>query len=341
MFKLADHSSKRISEIELMRFVAAFLILCCHMNGTTNYGWIAVEFFFILSGIMMAQSASKILAEKKEINIGIETKNMMVKKIKGFLPYFIICLSIYPLYYFFRDGTVYFAQDWDLLFVDAPEGMYFNLADGILNQIPDYFLMMMGGFYVENGLLNFATWFLSALVIGLLIVYPLYLWKKDTSRFVIMPLLFIFCIGILINTVPSLDVHVPWLTVTYAGILRAVGEIALGAFCYELCIRLKNTDLTKAGSALITVVKVLLVAVFLIWTFKGFPETRDFVMIFIIAAMLIIMYSEKGLCIPRGNRICIFLGTFSLPLFLLHSPIQRLFEDTYTQPWVWDHLYIV
>ena len=82
MFSLTDHSSKRISEIELMRFFAAFLILCCHMNGTTNYGWIAVEFFFILSGIMMARSASRILAEKEEINIGIETKNMIVKKIR-------------------------------------------------------------------------------------------------------------------------------------------------------------------------------------------------------------------------------------------------------------------
>ena len=36
-----------------------------------------------------------------------------------------------------------------------------------------------------------------------------------------------------------------------------------------------------------------------------------------------------------------FPGALSLPLFLLHSPLQRIFEDTYGQPWIPDHLYIV
>lgn len=215
------------------------------------------------------------------------------------------------------------------------------MVDAVLNQIPDYFMLMMGRFYVENALVNFATWFISAYFIGLLILFPLYLWKRDASRFVLMPLIFIFCIGFLINTTDSLDVHIPWLTVTYAGVLRAVGEIALGAFCYELGTRLKNVNLTSAGFAFITVMKILLVAILLLWTFKFLPETKGFVMIFIIAAMLIIMYSEQGLKIPSGNKACVFLGAISLPVFLLHSPIQRIFEDTYGQPWIPDHLYIV
>ena len=47
-------------------------------------------------------------------------------------------------------------------------------------------------------------------------------------------------------------------------------------------------------------------------------------MIFIVAGMVILLYSEQGYHIPRGNRLCYYLGLISLPLFLLHPVVQRI-----------------
>ena len=52
--------SKRNGKIELMRFVFAIVIACFHLNmGIFSSGMLAVEFFFIVTGYLLAKSLSK------------------------------------------------------------------------------------------------------------------------------------------------------------------------------------------------------------------------------------------------------------------------------------------
>jgi len=58
---------KKNSELEFMRFVAAMMIVLFHFSiefdlGVFTFGNIAVEFFFLLTGVLAAKSAERIIS---------------------------------------------------------------------------------------------------------------------------------------------------------------------------------------------------------------------------------------------------------------------------------------
>ena len=86
--------NQRISEIEILRVVAAIVIMLFHMNVLPGGGRLAVEFFAILSGLLMARSVEK----KKELGIIQSTRSFITGKIQSFYPelqqYWVFCVSI-------------------------------------------------------------------------------------------------------------------------------------------------------------------------------------------------------------------------------------------------------
>ena len=296
--------SNRISELELMRFIAASAIMCLHFGFLFNKGWIFVEFFFILTGLLMAHSAQRLLTEKEKFTIGTETKNFIIKKIRPLLPYLIIGYFMMIIVYFIRPNTEFAVDDF-------------------LNQIPGYLLLMDVGFDVESPMMLGTVWYISAMIIGLLIIYPIYLRCGKDNAWIVMLLTFIFLIALIINNYTRLEVWRQWQGFTSWGLLRGIGEMALGAFCYDICVRLKSVKTTICGRLSITLIKFALVAIVLMWSCSFFTGTKDFVIMFLIAMFIITMYAEKGFYVPRGNRICQYLGTLSIPVYLFHRPIQR------------------
>ena len=313
-------SKPRISEIELMRFAAAFIIMGHHFLFVFDKGWILVEFFFILSGILMAQSAEKTIQSKKQLDLGNDAKNFIIRKIKTLLPYLIIAYLSYITIYLILGGFTS------------------TLANDILNQIPDYLLLIDAGFNVEGYLMDDATWYISAMIIGLMILYPIYLRLGNLGRYVVMPLIFIFCIGFLIHTGTTMNFHRQWIGFASGGMIRGIGEMALGAFCYTICTHLKKIELTTIGNIITTMMKILLITITVIWSMGYLHTTKDFVIIFIIAGFLIIMYSEKGYNIPKGSRICTYLGTLSIPIFILHRPISAAMKNFIGAEWFNENL---
>ncbi len=302
MISKYESSNKRISEIELFRFIAALIIMSFHFQFIFRNGWILVDFFFVLSGILMAQSASRILISHELISIGQETKRFMLGKIRSLFPFLLICYITYLFLYAYQDGfSVSFINDF-------------------LNQIPNYLFLKQGGFNIDYRLAEGFTWYISAMIIGLLILFPIYIKYKDSSRFIIMPLLFIFCIGYVINNA-SIGVNNTWMGFISGGLLRGMGEMALGAFCYEICIRLRAINLTKVGKLLVMLLLLFLVLILLVWATGRLSGTKAFIMVFIIAMILIILYSRLISFIPSGNMFCCYLGSLSLPMYLMHLPI--------------------
>ena len=64
---------KRIGELDLFRFVFMLVVVLYHFEtGAFPYGSIGVEFFFVLSGLLMARHAekwSKMNGERKDLSL--------------------------------------------------------------------------------------------------------------------------------------------------------------------------------------------------------------------------------------------------------------------------------
>lgn len=104
----------KIKSIEVWRFLFACSIVLCHsMYLPQNYNGVnlhvnslGVEFFFILSGFLMARSVFKI--DEPCMNIGKETVQFILKKLKPIYIVFLIAAVIELLSSVFIRRSFYF-----------------------------------------------------------------------------------------------------------------------------------------------------------------------------------------------------------------------------------------
>ena len=83
---IAKDISKRNGEIDLFRFIFSVMIIIFHFGNTYNYrifqnGYIAVEFFFVVSGYLMARHVWLKSADIRDLGaIADETWRYLRKK---------------------------------------------------------------------------------------------------------------------------------------------------------------------------------------------------------------------------------------------------------------------
>ncbi len=323
------HNKKINSDVELLRFVFAFIIMSYHYGAGIGFtglasmvnGMLGVEFFFVLSGIFAARSANRYLKQKnnENVDIGVSTRLFIMRKIKAFYPYVLIAIAIIIAIFF-----------WD-------HGFDENIFTYIFNQIPDYLLLLEGGFYVSGPLVLEASWYLSSMIIGLLILYPLCIWKKNLCIYVIFPLIFIFTIGYMASTLGSITWPIHWLGVVNAGLLRGIGEMALGFIIYDLIERLDNIEFNNLGNVLLTIIKLLAFILVIQYCLGYYPSIRTTSFLFLIGFFLMLVCSSAGFHLPYNNKICMFLGSISLPLYLLHGAVRDIAIRVCGSAWIADN----
>ena len=303
---LSRKPAQKNGTVEVLRFVFAICIVGVHLYGISNldyfkYGHYGVEFFFLLSGFLMAQSIEKHLSNMQE-DIGKSTYTLVLKKIKKIFPYVvlvtIVAICAYALKY--RQYQV-----WDI-------------EMDLINLIPYLFFTNMAGLGAPTPMYVGVMWYLSALFLSMLILAPIYIKYNSYAKYVLFPLLGFFILGFLIRTgnTYTFTTEDPW--GIHLGMLRALGEMALGASCYTVAMHIKKQyDLTFIGKILILAIELLCFVLILIFingkTFYDSPS----VVLFLFLILLILVFS--GICwnIP-DVWVVSFLGIISLPLYLTH-----------------------
>ncbi len=172
----------RVKSIEIWRLLFAISIVLCHAmllpwntdvegNMLFHVNSLGVEFFFILSGFLMAKSVTAFPTAERECSaLGSETTAFLLKKLKPIYPVFLFAACFELVVRFALRPAAVDAGDlvwniWDLLFLRA-----FGLGGSAE--------LLVGG----------ASWYLFALFPAMWILYPLLRKYTDMFLHVIEPL---------------------------------------------------------------------------------------------------------------------------------------------------------
>jgi len=294
--------SKHNGIISLWKFLFSVMIVILHCDSLAGNnektlfigGAIAVEFFFITSGYLMAVSAFK-SGRKKDV--ASDTWSFIGKKFKALFPYVLIAfLSISIVNIIFKSNNIY---NW-------------------ITSIWDLFLLRMTG--IKTARINKVAWYLSAMLLSMLIIYPLLRKYKKNYSTLIAPIIVIFLAGYMSHQYGHLRTPVKWIGFCYKGLLRAFLELNIGVIVYEMTMRFKKLDFTKFGRVFITILEVSCFSIiFIIAQFLVKGTRLDFIMLVIFSVGIMLAFSEKSyfynFCC---NKFFYYLEKLSLSIYVNH-----------------------
>lgn len=349
--------------IDFLRFLFSVIVVLHHSRyvlGDDNCyflgGSLAVEFFFFVSGYLLLVGADKagrkngagyllpggvdgagrteaagletkgvgagttgiggeatgIGAETTGIGgemtgIGSETLHFILHKIRSFLPEFLIAWWI---------GFV-------LIGVVRQYGIY-DYLKAFGNDFWELTLVKMSGLFTHG--IDGAMWYLSAMLLGMAILYPLLRTKRDLMTHLVCPLLALFLYGYLCQAEGHPRDPVVWLGLCYKGLVRAIAGLCTGVVICMAVRRLKRfspSGLTKTGNALAIGVQLLCLLLTIRYMAEQEPSEYDYFYMFLLMLLVLLSFAGFGLESVLGNSqrlhlLSAFLGKYSLSLYLGH-----------------------
>ena len=311
---------QRNGKVEFLRFMFCIIIMMMHSStfvpeGTKNFfksrGGLGVEFFFLVSGYLMAVSISK-APILQEGTLGKETQKFLGRKIKALMPNFLVAWVIGYIV------TVVTYKDF------SPMAWIKKIADTLWEPL---FLEMAGFGRVR---VNGVDWYISAMLIAMLFLYPLCRKYFSMMTRVIAPLIGILILGYLFYNVKTTVGVTTYMTIAYRGMLRAIGIICIGISCYPLIEWFKKQKLTNAGKLLVTVAEAGIYGLIIGYMALANSKNYDFVAILLIVTGVVLSFAHQGFFADKfDNRFCLLLGKFSLSIYLGHVYWGRLLNKWY------------
>ena len=309
--------TNRNGTIDILRFLFCIIIVLRHFSDglpkaskmLVPGGALAVEFFFIVSGYLMTCSAYKRVNNGVPVSVASDTNTFMKRKMGGLLPDLIV-------------ASVFSIICYSLTLI--PRGLKYILID-VAQRIWSPLMLSAAGFgYITE------LWYLSAMIIVMLAYYPLLIKHFDSFVRIIAPLIAIFTLGYISKGLGSLLNPSMYVEVLHKGMIRAIGEIALGVAIYPIIQTLSKTVLTKKAKILISIANaVSLLAVLTIMLLRSNPR-YDFICLLFITVSAILSFSHQSILADKfDNRLFSWLGKLSLTLYLSHKWIALSMKNVY------------
>lgn len=305
---MADRQVKtRNGAIDFWKFIFSIMVVQFHSSNLTKIkttpfvgAAIAVEFFFLVSGYLMAASISRY--REDDIQTGRDTRNFMLHKIRGLCPEIFIAWGIGFVVQHIAKKNV------------TPASLVKDLMTGVW----DMFFLRESG--LEGFKANPAAWYISAMLLAMLVLVPLFFKNRDVFLNVWAPILAIASLGYLSKNVGDLRGPTDWLGFCYKGWLRAVGELCMGVICWGICQNIIKLRLSKLARTLLTMLELFCYLGVIAWSYEHKGSQMDFVMLLLFAAGVVVTFSGKSLFSSFFNKpLVYFLGKISFPIYLAHN----------------------
>lgn len=310
---------RRNETVDFLKFLFALVIVIFHGRKLASSGefalfqsgYLGVEFFFLVSGFLMMKSVSGIPGTGGWYGAAA----FLLHKIKG----------LYP--------SVLFAFTVSLVTVICI-GLAPAAVESVLSSAWEIFLLRMSG--IQGTTANTITWYISAMLIAILLLYPIILKFRSNFSYIIAPLAAIFLLGYLAQT-GNLTSPEKWMHIVYRGLLRALGELCLGCVCWQISEQLRKISFTAFARVLLLILQWTCILLSL--CIMNVPASKlEYVCILFLAVAVTIGFSEISVKRKtfRYNKICSWLGAFSLPLYLNHAYIRHIFRYTLKLPYSYE-----
>jgi len=311
---------RKNGKIEFLRFFFCIAVLLFHAQkyivGSVSFkdgihlsmfphGAMGVEFFFLLSGFLMAKSVYKIKSatalngyEYNEKTLSQNSLTFLKRKY----------LSVFPQH------CVAFV----FAFIALALKDNFTLKQGILklvDSIPNFFLVQMTGVNFSNP--NHLEWYISCMLIAMAIIYPLCSKFYYSFTRYVAPFLALMTLGYMIYTTKSLTGVSVWMGLSYKSMFRAIAEVALGTTAFEFSRYLSSKQYNSSRRLLFTAFEIFCFVATAVYLVTTMPLKYEIYMVVLLFMLVSIAFS--GVSYGNGifdNKFVYFLGSLSLPIYL-------------------------
>lgn len=171
-------------------------------------------------------------------------------------------------------------------------------------------------------------WYLSSMVISLMILHPLVVNLGDKFTKTVVPVVAILLLGFIWMDYGTLNDPGLWLGFGYKGLLRGFADICLGIFVFNCSKHLSLVNIKKKSRKLFMLLDIFgLVITASIIIFCKLPSSYqtlyEVVYVLILTSWMIILFSRLGVDydkvdMPKMDKISTFICKYSLCLFLCH-----------------------
>ena len=307
---------RRNQTIDVLRFLFAVIIVIHHSRslvGDDNSlflgGSLAVEFYFLVSGYLMMASVYRRNQQGLSGSLAEETFSFLKRKLKSFYP------------------EVMVAWGAAFLFTCSAGGENLKeVAKHFLNAFPESLLMLSFGMSSSN--VNPATWYLSSMLIFMVVLYPLLRKYPAVMKYLVMPLSSLFLLGWLCMEYNHPRDPTKWLGWTYKGNLRALAELELGALCFFASQKIRDIPFNRLARMLLAVMECGCYGVSILYMFFETPSRMDIFFIALLCIGICLSFSgQTALSSLPEKRIIFWLGKYSFPLYLSHQFYAKHLND--------------
>lgn len=290
---------KKMNSIEAFRFIFMLIICIWHYQSTEAlaHGYMAVEFFFMLSGVLMFFSANK------EEALG--TFEYTMKKVKRFAPDCLLLIVYVNLRH---------------MILPALLGRKELDVSWLLQALPESLFLQNIGIY--TGGVNFPMWYVSVLLFGGAFVYALLRFDKRLTVSIILPMIVLVGYTYIFSMnkrgrIDSFDLHGG----IYTPMLRGVCGISLGVVLGYIFV-LKKQYILCVKTWVIDALGMISLCLFLIFAIFPTSQSYDRYLLIVVPFLLLACFMESSLFNKLFSSSCFsILGGYSWQMLVYHGRI--------------------
>ena len=314
--------------IELMRFIFTSCILFFHISGMlwnrkkvimplTGFdimffrnGAIGVEFFFIVSGYLLAAGCFKKNSNGMSTAAGslpVETGREIVRRGWKMWPYYFPACILSLI----TSTTIYGA-----------------ISDGdLVKRIPAFFYLQelcLWKLDLTEANIILPAWYISSMLLSMLVLYPVLRRHYNAYARFVGPVIGCALIAYIAIKTGNLAGNPKYMFFTTKHNIRAFAELSIGIACFEAGRWLSLKKVSKSMSILISLVAAGLYGLVLFYACTNIDRTYGALMCLMLAVAVTVSFSEKGYIGRRyikDSKLAVYLGSITLPIYLMQVAV--------------------